>query len=90
MFRYIHNVLVEAGLINMWKSRVKDDVWFQMVGFRPKEDISEKTDLNFDDLQPAWMALVVGLCISAIGFAGEIVKKRLDYRRSHDLEATKN
>lgn len=72
--RFIHITLVEAGLMDFWKRQWKNELRAEYVGRRPREDLRNKVDLNFDDLQPAWMALVVGLGISVVGFIGEHMK----------------
>ncbi|EDS30688.1 conserved hypothetical protein [Culex quinquefasciatus] len=71
-FRFVHITLVEAGLLDLWKRQWRDTLRSKYIGRRPRVDISEKADLNFDDMQPAWMALGVGLLASFVGFLGEL------------------
>ncbi|EDS33261.1 conserved hypothetical protein [Culex quinquefasciatus] len=63
-FRYTHITLVEAGLMNLWKQQWKREMRSMYIGRRMRKSIESKVDLNFDDLQPAWMALMVGLSAS--------------------------
>lgn len=78
VFRTIHSNLVEAGLMELWKQQWKDGQIDRFAGRRIKMRIKDKKDLSFDDMQPAWMALVIGFSAGMIGFVGEHVKKWFD------------
>lgn len=75
-FRHIHITLVEAGLVNLWKRQWRDEMRSVYIGRRYRVDIRNKMELNFDDLQPAWMTLAVGLSVSVVGFLGEHLTSR--------------
>lgn len=82
VFRYIHITLVEAGLMDLWKQQWQDDMRYVLAGHRPREVIGAKVDLNFDDIQPAWMILAVGLAIGVAAFVGEHLRKWCEFRWS--------
>lgn len=65
--------LEEAGLFDLWR-----DLWTKRAYSKPKN--VEKTYLNFHDMQPAWLALGIGLCVSFVGFLGELWKKWVQSR----------
>uniref|UniRef100_A0A8D8BZQ6 (northern house mosquito) hypothetical protein n=1 Tax=Culex pipiens TaxID=7175 RepID=A0A8D8BZQ6_CULPI len=76
-FRTIHGWLVEAGLIKQWKQQWMRKVRSEHIGRRYREDTRYKADLSFDDIEPAWMALVAGLAIGLITFLVEYSVKRV-------------
>ncbi|XP_039447017.1 uncharacterized protein LOC120426321 [Culex pipiens pallens] len=78
--RFIHITLTETGFMGLWKQQWRDEIRSKYIGRRPRVDINEKADLNFDDMQPAWLALGVGLCVSLVGFVGEHLAKRFNAR----------
>ncbi|EDS29231.1 conserved hypothetical protein [Culex quinquefasciatus] len=61
-FRFMHSALVEAGLVNLWKRQWSSKMRSICNGRRPRMDIRHKRDLKFGDMQPAWLALAIGLC----------------------------
>lgn len=77
-FQFIHMTLVEAGLVRLWKQQWSDEMRFKYVGRRPRVDIRDRVDLDFDDMKPAWLVLGVGLGVSFAGFAVEHIGKRLN------------
>lgn len=77
-FCTVHERLVEAGLFTHWKRRWMAELRYDYSGKRPREDFATKTDLNFDDLQPAWIVLAIGFGLALLGFLGELGKKLLD------------
>lgn len=79
VFRLIHITLTEAGLFDQWLSMWKLELRFSNIGRRAREDITDKVVLTFADMQPAWVALAIGTSVSLIGFAGEILAKKLKY-----------
>lgn len=81
-FRYIHLILTEAGLMDFWKRQWRDDLRSQYIGRRPRVDSESEVELNFEDMEPAWMALLIGFGVSVVGFLGEILLFRFDSRCS--------
>lgn len=76
-FQFMHMTLIEAGLFDLWKRQEKDEQRSMYIGRRPRVSIQGKVDLNFDDLRPAWMVLMLGLCMSTLVFLVEMFRKRL-------------
>ncbi|KAL1399567.1 hypothetical protein pipiens_008113 [Culex pipiens pipiens] len=58
-FRYIHSILCEAGLMDLWKQRWSDNMRWHFIGARPRADFNEREDLRFEDMKPAWMCLAI-------------------------------
>lgn len=79
-FRFMHSALVEAGLVNLWKRQWSSKMRSICNGRRPRMDIRHKRDLKFGDMQPAWLALAIGLCTSLSVFLGEHCKKSFHLR----------
>ncbi|KAL1396853.1 hypothetical protein pipiens_010207 [Culex pipiens pipiens] len=77
-FRYTHITLFEAGLFVLWQRQWKDEMRSAYVGRRPREDAGSQSDLSFEDMLPAWLALGVGFCLSILGFTGELVTRPFD------------
>lgn len=78
VFRFVHRNLVEAGLMNLWKRQWREEEieWFS--GRRIKMYLEDKRDLDFQDMEPAWIVLAVGLGVSGVVFSGEYFKRRVD------------
>lgn len=74
-FKYTHITLVEAGLMGLWKKQWRAQMRSKYVGRRPRKSISNKKNIEFEDMQPAWMALAVGLSTSMIVFLLEVLFK---------------
>ncbi|XP_039446702.1 uncharacterized protein LOC120426073 [Culex pipiens pallens] len=86
-FSTVHERLVEAGLFTYWERDWMATLHFDYSGLRPREDFSSKTDLNFDDLQLAWIVLAIGFGFALLGFLGEHGKKLLDsWRESEHIQ----
>lgn len=77
-FRYTHITLFEAGLFVLWQRQWKDEMRSAYVGRRPREDAGSQSDLSFEDMLPAWLALGIGFCLSILGFTGELVARPFD------------
>lgn len=75
-FQFMHITLVETGLFDLWKRQHKDELRSMYIGRRPRVSIQSKVDLNFEDLRPAWMVLMLGLCIGTVVFLVELFRKR--------------
>lgn len=73
VFRYIHSTLVEAGLMDLWTRQYICVFRLVMIGQRLRVDIADKDDLNFHDMQIAWLIIGIGLGISVVGFVGELL-----------------
>ncbi|EDS32079.1 conserved hypothetical protein [Culex quinquefasciatus] len=61
-FKYTHITLVEAGLMGLWKKQWRAQMRSKYVGRRPRKSISNKKNIEFEDMQPAWMALAKFMC----------------------------
>ncbi|XP_039446718.1 uncharacterized protein LOC120426074 [Culex pipiens pallens] len=70
-FRTMHSTLTEAGLFILWKRQWRAELRSNYIGRRPREDARKNSYLSFDDMQPAWIALRVGMGISLFAFLGE-------------------
>lgn len=81
VFRFVHLAWIEAGIMIHWNKKYKYAVRYVYNGIRPKFDIDDKTELEFDDLQIAWLIVASGLAVSFVGFVGEHIKNRLSTHR---------
>ncbi|EDS32078.1 conserved hypothetical protein [Culex quinquefasciatus] len=59
--RYVHSILCEAGLMDLWKQQWTHNIRSHFIGARPRADFNERDDLEFEDMKPAWMCLAIGL-----------------------------
>lgn len=75
IFRYVRSLLLEAGVVGFWKHVYRSIHRDMCIGRRHRVQIENKVDLDFDDMQPAWVALVIGLSVGWIAFLGELIKK---------------
>lgn len=76
VFRYVHRILVEAGLISLWKQQWREQLRYDIMGQRSKVDMPDKVNLDFNDMKSAWMVVGIGLGISLAGLLGEFTVKR--------------
>lgn len=74
-FQFIHRILVDAGLFNLWKQQWKDQIRFEFLGRSAKVDFPCKVNLDFDDMRSAWIILAVGLGVGVVGFCAELIIK---------------
>ncbi|EDS32074.1 conserved hypothetical protein [Culex quinquefasciatus] len=74
-FRTMHSTLTEAGLFILWKRQWSAELRSAYSGRRPREDAQKNAYLSFDDMQPAWMALGIGMGISLFVFLTEYSTK---------------
>lgn len=74
-FRTMHSTLTEAGLFILWKRQWSAELRSAYSGRRPREDARKNAYLSFDDMQPAWMALGIGMGISLFVFLAEYSTK---------------
>ncbi|XP_039446687.1 uncharacterized protein LOC120426065 [Culex pipiens pallens] len=82
VFRYIQITLTEAGLLDLWTRQWQYDVRPLHHGQRMRVEIeSSKVDLNFEDMNLAWVVLGIGLSVSVVALLGEIGKIRFGFLR---------
>lgn len=76
--RSTHLSLVENGIMKCSKDLWRRLVRLKHLGRRARREIENKVELEFDDMQPGWMVLLVGLLCSVAFFLGERLKYHLD------------
>lgn len=76
--RFMHITLVESGILDLWKQQWKNRLRSMYIGRRPRRDINDKVELNFDDMKPAWLSLGIGLSVGFVGFLLELVMNQFD------------
>lgn len=74
-FRTMHSTLTEAGLFMLWKRQWSAELRSMYSGRRPREDARKNAYLSFADLQPAWMAIGIGMGFSLFVFLAEYSTK---------------
>lgn len=74
IFRYVRSILLEAGVMDFWKHMYRYIHRDLCIGGRHRAQIGNKVDLDFGDMQPAWVALVIGLVAGWIAFLGELIR----------------
>ncbi|EDS29234.1 conserved hypothetical protein [Culex quinquefasciatus] len=58
IFRYVRSLLLEAGVVGFWKHVYRSIHRDMCIGRRHRVQIENKVDLDFEDMQPAWVALL--------------------------------